>query len=158
MKKNSTELIWKCTRTSAPSFKPTSIFKTSGWRMKWWKITLWPVPLVDIVYEHHSFLRYPAKVQKCKVQLHSHWVVCASPTCSVPQSWIFNHTGEHEFTSPGTNFMVQKKKKKNPSLSVGEILCGFPFWLGRKEGSSEGSAEQKPHSRALNCSLNEVLY
>lgn len=58
----------------------------------------------------------------------------------IPQTWVFNHTGEHEFTSPGTDFMVQKK---HLHLSAGKSLCKFPFWLGRKERFLRGQCRAK---------------
>lgn len=30
----------------------------------------------------------------------------------LPRSWVFNHSGEHEFTLPGNEFVVQNQKKK----------------------------------------------
>lgn len=57
-----------------------------------------------------------------------------------------------------TSWFKKKKNFKNHASQLGKPSVDFPFYWTEGSGSSEGTAEQKPNSKALNCSLKVVFY
>lgn len=106
------------------------------------------IRLVDIVYEHRSFLHYPVKAPNCKVQLHGLWAACGFPPCSGASFLRAGYSiTQVSMSSPPRELTLSFKKNPTP------LSWGKPPYISLLIGQKGGVPQRAMQSKSLTPEL-----